>query len=194
MRLLGSEECEHVWRSKTLTLGPFCLLLWDDPINKNMKTNMTLYRGVSLTDEQIDKYERMAKFYLPHSFQAFTSCSRNRQKAEQFGNTLFIIEVLFAFTSNISAFSKYPYEEEELIIPGAYFNVQRIEFDQKTKKRLIYLRLRQRFRGRYGQCFSYCLNNTRSVFLNFPFPFGEREYYWRVCTKFIELHIQNPEN
>ncbi|CAF3818923.1 unnamed protein product [Rotaria magnacalcarata] len=151
MRFIGSEGYEHVWRSKVRTLGPFYLLLWDDPINKQMKTNMKLYRGVNLTDEQLATYERMAKFPgICHSFQAFTWCSRNRKKAEEFGDTLFIMEVLFAFTADLSALSQYPNEEEELITPGICFSVQRIEFEKKTNKRLIYMKLRQRFSGKYG--------------------------------------------
>ncbi|CAF4672905.1 unnamed protein product, partial [Rotaria magnacalcarata] len=146
MRFIGSEGYEHVWRSKVRTLGPFYLLLWDDPINKQMKTNMKLYRGVNLTDEQLATYERMAKFPgICHSFQAFTWCSRNRKKAEKFGDTLFIMEVLFAFTADLSALSPYPNEEEELITPGICFSVQRIEFEKKTNKRLIYMKLGQRF-------------------------------------------------
>ena len=89
MRLIGSKDHEQVWRSKIRTLGPFCLLLWDDPFNKKVTTKTTLYRGTDLKPEQIATYKDMAK--RPdefRSFQAFTSCSRNRKKAKQFGNTL----------------------------------------------------------------------------------------------------------
>ncbi|CAF4714431.1 unnamed protein product [Rotaria sp. Silwood2] len=51
MRLVGDKDHEHVWRSKVRTLGPFCLLLWDDPFNKKAKTNKTLYRGANLNGE-----------------------------------------------------------------------------------------------------------------------------------------------
>lgn len=154
MRLIGSKENEQFWRSKIHTLGPFCLLLWDDPLNKKLKTKTKLYRGADLKPEQITTYENMTKdpdeYY---SFQAFTSCSRNRKKAEQFGNTLFIIDVFFAFTADLSPFSKYSEEEEELVTPGACFRVQSVKFDQKTKKYLIRLELRQRFCGKYEQRF-----------------------------------------
>ena len=150
MRLIGDGEHEQVWRSKIRTLGPFCLLLWDDPSNKKMKTKTTLYRGAKLTDDQIATYNDMAKRPDEHrSFQAFTSCSRNREKAEQFGNALFIMEVLFAFTADLSPMSQYSDEEEELVTPGVCFSVKRVEFDNKTKKHLIYLMLRQRFSSKY---------------------------------------------
>ncbi|CAF1033832.1 unnamed protein product [Rotaria sp. Silwood1] len=154
MRLVGSKEDEKVWRSKIRTLGPFCLLLWDDPYNKKMKTKIMLYRGAQLTDDQITTYKEMVKHSDEYrSFQAFTSCSRNRQKAEQFGNALFIMEVLFAFTADLQGLSEYPDEEEELVTPGVCFRVERIEFDHETKKHLIYLQLRQRLSGKSQEVF-----------------------------------------
>ena len=42
MQLVGNKEKEQVWRSKLRTLGPFCLLLWDDPINKKGQSKKTL--------------------------------------------------------------------------------------------------------------------------------------------------------
>ncbi|CAF5184713.1 unnamed protein product, partial [Rotaria sp. Silwood1] len=78
MRLVGDKDHEHVWRSKVRTLGPFCLLLWDDPFNTKAKTGMIIYRGATLNDEQIAKYKEMAKDSSMYgSFQASTSCSRN---------------------------------------------------------------------------------------------------------------------
>jgi hypothetical protein len=31
MRLVGNEEFEHTWRSRICSIGPYCLLLWDNP-------------------------------------------------------------------------------------------------------------------------------------------------------------------
>ncbi|CAF4739372.1 unnamed protein product, partial [Rotaria sp. Silwood2] len=144
--LVGDKDHEHVWRSKVRTLGPFCLLLWDDPFNKKAKTNKTLYRGANLNGEQIAKYEEMAKdSNMYGSFQAFTSCSRNRKKAKKFGNTLFIMEIVIAFTADLVNVSEYPSEEEELIAPGVSFRVTKVEIDRKINKHLIFLKLRQRF-------------------------------------------------
>jgi hypothetical protein len=154
MRLVGDKEHEHLWRSKIRTLGPFCLLLWDDPVNKKMKQNTTLYRGAKLEPEHIASYEDMAKDPNEYrSFQSFTSCSRNRGKAEKFGNALFIMDVEFAFIADISPLSEYSVEEEELLTAGVSFSVQRVEFDRKTKKYLIHLKLRQRWSaGKYEHC------------------------------------------
>ncbi|CAF1429753.1 unnamed protein product [Rotaria sp. Silwood1] len=149
MRLIGDKDHEHVWRSKIRTLGPFCLLLWDDPFNKKAKIKKTLYRGAYLNGEQIAKYKLMSKnSYNYGSFQAFTSCSRNRKKAENFGNALFIMEIVVAFTADLADVSEYPEEEEELITPGVSFWVTKVELDRKINKHLIYLRLRQRFSGK----------------------------------------------
>lgn len=154
MRLMGNQEHEHVWRSKVRTLGPFSLLLWDDPLNTKLKIKRKLYRGADLKLEQIAAYEDIVKHSTEyHSFQAFTSCSRNREKAEEFGNTLFIMEVFFAFTANLSYLSQYPHEEEELVAPGVCFKVQSVKFDRKKNKHIIHLQLRQRFCGKCKQDF-----------------------------------------
>ncbi|CAF3760063.1 unnamed protein product, partial [Rotaria sp. Silwood1] len=140
MRLVGDKEHEQVWRSKVPTLGPFCLLLWDDPFNTELTTEKTLYRGAELTKEQIASYEEMAKDKEAYgSFQAYTSTSRNREKAEKFGNTLFIMEIFTAFIADLSPLSEYANEEEELVTPGVGFFVKSVEFDCKTNKHLIHL-------------------------------------------------------
>ncbi|CAF3828079.1 unnamed protein product [Rotaria sp. Silwood1] len=86
MRLVGSKEHENVWRSKTRTFGPFCLLLWDDPYNHLPLTGgKMLYRGANLSDDLIAQYTKLSRSSDQRgSFQAFTSSSRSRAKAEQF--------------------------------------------------------------------------------------------------------------
>ncbi|CAF0732486.1 unnamed protein product [Adineta steineri] len=149
MRLVGDKEQEQVWRSKVRTLGPFCLLLWDDPINTKITIRKALYRGATLSKEQIAKYEEMAKDDKAYgSFQAYTSTSRNREEAEKFGNTLFIMEAFMAFIADLSEISEYPNEEEELVTPGVCFRVKSVEFDRNKNKHLIHLKLRQRFLGK----------------------------------------------
>ncbi|CAF4806941.1 unnamed protein product, partial [Rotaria sp. Silwood2] len=138
MRLVGDEQHENVWRSKIRTLGPFCLLLWDDPINIKQKSNTILYRGAELKREQIVTYEEMTKDSDKcGSFQAFSSCSQNREKAEEFGNTLFIMKLDGAFTADLRELSEYRNEEEELITPGVCFRVKKVELDRKTNKHVI---------------------------------------------------------
>jgi hypothetical protein len=148
MRLIGSEEHKKMWQSKVDTLGPFCLLLWDNPFNNRLNKNIKVYRGAELSKNQIDTYRDLCADPDEYrSFQAFTSCSRNQKLAELFGNTLFIMEIEFAFTVDLSPLSNFP-EEEELITPGVCFTVQRMHFDQQKNKYMIYLKLRQRFNSK----------------------------------------------
>jgi hypothetical protein len=149
MRLIGSEEHEQVWRDKVRTLGPFCLLLWDNPFNSKItKPGTILYRGSTLPDNLIASFkDDCSKYPKPwRSFQAFTSCTRNRSVAEQFknANVLFIMEVQIAFTVDLSPLSKYSHEEEELLFPGVSFTIDRVEYDENKNKHLIYLTLQQR--------------------------------------------------
>ncbi|CAF1396500.1 unnamed protein product [Rotaria sordida] len=172
MRLVGDKEHEQVWRSKVRTLGPFCLLLWDDPFNQKVTIKKTLYRGAELTKKQIAKYKDMAKDKVAFgSFQAYTSCSRNREKAEEFGNTLFIMKVLYAFIADLSPLSEYSEEEEELITPGVCFRVESVEFNRKTKKYLIHLLLQQRFSSKQENILSNHICNITKVFHKILFSF-----------------------
>lgn len=153
MRLIGSEDHEDVWQSKISTLGPFCLLLWDNPLNSKMiKPGTIFYRGTQLSDDLIRSFEGDCfKDSKPwRSFQAFTSCTRNRSVAEMYGNVMFIMESRIAFTADIQQFSKFPDEEEELLFPGVSFTINRMEFDKKNNKTLIYIILQQRRHSKSG--------------------------------------------
>jgi hypothetical protein len=149
MRLIGDKEHEQVWRSKIHTLGPYCLLLWDNPFDSEMaKSGTILYRGCKLENKFItifkDDCDRHTRPW--HSFQGFTSCSRKRSVAENFPetNVLFIMTVRLAFIADISKYSEFPKEEEELLFPGVSFTVNEMEFDENKSKHLIYLTLQQR--------------------------------------------------
>ncbi len=68
-----------------------------------------LYRGANLPNELINQYiQRSRNSDRRGSFQAFTSCSRNRLKTEQFGNVLFVLRLNYAYTTNLSPLS-HPY-------------------------------------------------------------------------------------
>jgi hypothetical protein len=156
MRSIGSEEHEQVWRSKVRTLGPFSLLLWDNPSNDKPNTIELVYRGAELSGGQLAAYEDLSRRPDDYgSFQSFTSCSRNRQIAELLGNVLFIMQVQYAFTMDLEPMSAIPAEEEELISPGVCFTVERVVYDKQIKKHLIYLTLKQRFGGEYELLFAY---------------------------------------
>ncbi|CAF4612187.1 unnamed protein product, partial [Rotaria socialis] len=124
MGSIGSEQHEQVWRSKIRTWGPFCLLLWDNPFNgKITKPGTILYRGATLSDDSIASFQEdcTADPKPWRSFQSFTSSTRNRNVAEQFGNALFVMKTRLAFTIDLSELSEYFHEQEELIYPGVSF-------------------------------------------------------------------------
>ncbi|CAF4253096.1 unnamed protein product, partial [Rotaria sordida] len=55
------------------------------------------------------------------------------------------MEVLIAFIADLSPWSEYSAEEEELVTPGVCFRVKSVEFDRTKNKHFIHLQLRQRF-------------------------------------------------
>ncbi|CAF4428206.1 unnamed protein product, partial [Adineta steineri] len=142
MRLISEKKYENTWRNKIETLGPFTFLLNYYLSYESVchRTSTTVYRGAQLTDEMIDQYKKAVQSKdSRRSFQAFTSCSRNRIKAEQFGNTLFIFNPKTrtsyrTLNMDISSVSAYPNEEEVLIKPGRAFEIERVDYDKDKKK------------------------------------------------------------
>jgi len=147
MRLIGDKDHENVWRSKLETLGPFAFLLFYHLSYETTarRVGATVYRGAQLSNEMIAEYQHAAQSNdARRSFQAFTSCSRNRAKAEQFGNVLFVIDranrtSYRTLNTDISYLSAYPDEEEVLIRPGRAFKIESVEFDKTKNKHIIYL-------------------------------------------------------
>ncbi|CAF0768119.1 unnamed protein product [Adineta steineri] len=164
MRLIGSLEHEQEWRTNIHTLGPFCLLLWDNPFgDKSTEPGTIFYRGATLSDQSISVFKKdcLEKRKKSRSFPAFTSCTRNLQIAELYGNVLFIMTVKYAFTVDIAPFSQYPDEEEELLSPGVCFTIERVEY--KDNKYMVYLTLVQQ----YNQTDRAEINDPRNlVFLD----------------------------
>ncbi|CAF0753851.1 unnamed protein product [Adineta steineri] len=137
MRVIGSEEHEEIWRSKILTFGPFCLLLWDNPFDrKAAEPGTILYRGTQLSDDMIACFQDdCSKDPKPLcSFQAFTSCTRNRNVAEMFGNVLLIMTIRIAFTIDLEPYSNYVDEEEELLLPEPDKHKITKNFQQPTEE------------------------------------------------------------
>ena len=133
---------EIIWRSNVPKLGPFCLLLMDNPFKKEMTTKKTIYRGAHMDAAQIAQYEAMAKDGTSYqTFQVYTSCTRTLKRAEAFGNTLFTMETSNSSTMDLSPYSKHPEEEEELIVPGVRFQIKSVSFDPKKSRHLITLEL-----------------------------------------------------
>jgi len=96
---------------------------------------MYLYRGANLSDDLIKQYRQNIGAYL--TFPAFTSTSRNRAKAEQFGNVLFVIDACPASGTDVAPYSDYPDEEGTLLGADFAFYIRSCTFDQTKNKWII---------------------------------------------------------
>jgi hypothetical protein len=139
MRLLGNPEHELLWQAKVSTFGPFAYLLNYLKEWRDTRRTMTLYRGANLSNDIIEQFRQQcggARFAFP----AFTSTSRNRAKAEQFGNVLFVIDIYSKWdTEDVSSYSYYPHEEEDLLNPNFSFYIRSCTFDETKNKWLLHL-------------------------------------------------------
>ena len=134
MRLCGDASHKNLWKSKMQTFGPFAYILSMYTHSKDFK-KMYLYRGANLSDDLIQKFRTNNGAYL--MFPAFTSTSRNRAKAEQFGNTLFIIHTNTSSGNDVAPLSDYPDEEETLLNADFSFHIRSCVFDQEKNKWII---------------------------------------------------------
>ncbi|CAF2814998.1 unnamed protein product [Rotaria sp. Silwood2] len=133
--------------SKLHNLGAFCWLLFHCDCSStfsNLGYAGKLYRGAQLDKDTIESYK--LAIGLVKTWDAFSSTSKNRKKAETFGNTLFIISLAkstkYRYSGmDISSLSCYQDEEEVLIRASRNFLVDTVEQDSVTGKYLIYLSL-----------------------------------------------------
>ncbi len=130
---MGDKQHEELWKSKVVTFGPFAHFL--GLVGAREYKKMIMYRGANLSNDLIDKYRNNLGAYL--TFPAFTSTSRNRQKAEQFGNVLFIISSTSLDGTDVSSYSDYPDEEEILFRNDFAFYIRSCTFDANKQKWII---------------------------------------------------------
>ncbi|CAF1341820.1 unnamed protein product [Didymodactylos carnosus] len=130
-------------REHVKTMGPFCWLLKNYIVEKSNRGRLTVYRGLTLTDEQRKEFTK-EKSVLTH----FTSTSTNRKLAERFGNTLLVFDLNMQFFGedrykeygmDVSSISDFPNEEEYTMYPGTKLRFVRAEYDNEAKKHIIYL-------------------------------------------------------
>ncbi|CAF3239174.1 unnamed protein product [Rotaria sp. Silwood2] len=146
MRLGPDEKYQALWQSKLPTFGPFACLLFNLQRDLSVPaaiTTKTVYRGANFSPEQIEEYQRITNVAKADrsygQFPAFTSTSRNRRKAQEFGNVLFVIEVSEVDGCDFSLYSEFD-EEEHLLAPHFYFSIESCLFDNKINKWVITLR------------------------------------------------------
>ncbi|CAF1115778.1 unnamed protein product [Didymodactylos carnosus] len=127
-------------KTKVDTLGPFCYFLFDSWSNDlENQYKLEVYRGASLDPEMIESYKDATGTYK--CWYGFSSTSKNRHKAEQFGNALFVIDLTKTKGGgfDISSYSCYPDEEEVLRPAGAEFKIIEVQADMEQNKHCIYL-------------------------------------------------------
>jgi hypothetical protein len=134
----------NITLEKLKKFGPFSALLSLYLEQIQTTTIETVYRGLNLTDEERCFY--MCEYVV--RFSAFTSTSTNRELANWYGNTLLIIKPNFysrfyrttrSYGVYIASLSYFPLEEEFLIYPATLFEFTRYDYDDDTKKHIIYL-------------------------------------------------------
>lgn len=131
------------------TFAPFCYLmqtyLKKTPATKKNIPNI-VYRGVQLTDEQIEQFKQTDNCF---HFTSFSSTSTNRNIAEMYGNVLFLFNLnsinyrgkgIIRVGAYVASQSYFPTEDEFLIWPLSIFKLEKYEFDQENRKHLIYLK------------------------------------------------------
>ena len=132
-------ECDL---TKLQTLGPYAYLL-SNHARTCKEYCGTVYRSAELTPAHIEVY-RMA-LGTWKSWPAYTSTSRDRDVAEMFGNTLFVIEITGPYPTSpaafdISSLSDFS-EEAEIFIPNG-ISFQILSVDQVAEGRyLIHLKI-----------------------------------------------------
>lgn len=140
LRMVNLAEQEPAWKSKLETVGLFAWFLFDFPQDADPFEGY-VYKGVSLDPASINSFATSAKIGQLPAFPTFTSISRNRSIAEKYGSALIIISIVRSSETSVdvSTISHYPWEEEQLLIPGFLFKVTHIEFDDVKEKHFIYL-------------------------------------------------------
>ena len=216
MRRIGRPGEEHLWQSKVRTLGPYSLLLWDNPSSTEpSKVKQQLYRGMRMTEEQFKSFQANSFKHPKHpkpeySFQAFTSSSRNRRVPDTFGNALLIMTVGIVFTVDLGPTSELD-EDEELIMPGVCFTIERAERNPNDGKYHIELTLNQRhrreepiyisflstldfrFRKRHAWCQEKCLikSHERRQFTSFTYIIETTtnvDRWWRLAYTTLDAN------
>ncbi|CAF3273794.1 unnamed protein product [Rotaria socialis] len=139
MRLQGDFAFEILWKSKVPTLAPFAVLL-NSAMNFN-RTHMIVYRGVTMANEQIEKFRLCVVSERKIQLPAFTSRSLNRDVAEFFGSNVFFVIDLEKDTSSldVSPYSNYPNEQELWLFDGFPAKVTSCHFDETANKWAIKL-------------------------------------------------------
>ncbi|CAF2061685.1 unnamed protein product [Rotaria magnacalcarata] len=125
-------------KSKMNTVAPFCYFLteaiWSDTLAHERFYGI-VYRGASMPSDTIHYYNEAIGTHK--CWYGFTSTSKSRGVAEDFGNVMFIIDVTSTGGLNVSSYSEYQNEDEVILPPGTIFRIDKVV--QNDAKTYIYL-------------------------------------------------------
>ncbi|CAF0787115.1 unnamed protein product [Didymodactylos carnosus] len=127
--------------SKIQTLAPFCSLLHTSNCVAATKSYIYkgIYRGMHLDQEQIEYFKQAIK-NGDKQWLVFSSTSQSQDMAENFENTLFIIDIVREYNDmDISELSFFPSEQEVFISASTKFKVENVDYDVNKNKYFIYL-------------------------------------------------------
>ncbi|CAF1389247.1 unnamed protein product, partial [Didymodactylos carnosus] len=126
-------------RTKTDTLGPYCYLVYYSWYMTNDKTSDKVYRALELDALMIDHYK--TAIGQKKCWFGFTSTSKDPKIAQQFGNTLIIVDMSFVSGLDLSPHSDFPREQEVLLPAGTKFQIEKVEYIQEETKHRIHVKL-----------------------------------------------------
>ena len=155
-------------RSKLLTLGPFCCLVFNyigirhneylsirDQFKRFVKrtdntSEITVYRGETLALDDIETYRKAVGKGDFYKWLSFVSTSQSRNAAEEFGsNVLHIITIKRSSSNdqyvNLQPISYCNDEEEILLRPGVRFKINNTYEDQNNGRCVFHIQIEPSF-------------------------------------------------
>ncbi|CAF3121944.1 unnamed protein product [Rotaria sp. Silwood2] len=155
-------------RSKLDTLGPFCYLVFNyinirhneylsirNQLKRFIKrtdntSEITVYRGETLSHDDIEMYRKAAGKGDFYKWLSFVSTSRSRDVAEKFGANVLHIITIRRFSSNdqytdLQSIAYCKDEEEILLRPGVRFKVDDAYDDPNSERCIFHIQIEPSF-------------------------------------------------
>ncbi|CAF1093196.1 unnamed protein product [Rotaria sordida] len=156
-------------RSKLTTLGPFCYLMFNyigirhneymsirNQLKRFVKktdnntSEITVYRGETLSLDDIEIYKNAVGKGDFYKWLSFVSTSRSRDAAEEFGSNVLHIITIKRSSSNdqyvdLEPISYYNDEEEILLRPGVRFKIDDTYDDPITGRCIFHIQIEPSF-------------------------------------------------
>ncbi|CAF1226327.1 unnamed protein product [Didymodactylos carnosus] len=138
------EQCVKFYTAESFLYRLVNMTLRKDDRNKLIGATFEgrVYRGAQLDEQMLRDYKNSVSEV--RKWLGYSSTSKNRRLAENFGNTLFIIKTIKTRENtnwDVSLLSEYPNEDELLLTAGISFTINKVECN--GGKYLIYLTVKR---------------------------------------------------